>query len=136
MSTQTTKSEYLLLLRGTHWNQDLSPEETQKIMGRMMGWVEQLTREGTIKAAQPLENEGRTVAGRNGHVGTDGPFAESKEAVGGYIIVQAGSIDEAVQIAKQCPVVPYGTVIEVRPIAEECPHAREAGLLATASAGV
>jgi hypothetical protein len=56
----------------------------------------------------------------------DGPFAESKEAIGGYFLLQVKSLDEAVAIAKDCPGLAYGAVVEVRPVAEECPVAEEA----------
>jgi hypothetical protein len=51
----------------------------------------------------------------------DGPFAESKEAVGGYLLLQANTLDEAVAIAKSNPTLEYGVTIEVRPVLEECP---------------
>ena len=51
----------------------------------------------------------------------DGPFAESKEAIGGYFLLQADDLDEAVAVAKQCPALEYGSTVEVRPVAEECP---------------
>ena len=54
----------------------------------------------------------------------DGPFAESKEAVGGYFLLQVEDLDEAVEIAKGCPLLEYGTTVEVRPVAAECPTFR------------
>jgi hypothetical protein len=121
MSTSTSKSEYLLLFRGTEWDKGLSPEELQKVMGQFMGWFDRLTQEGVLKAGQPLAREGKIVSGKSGRTVADGPFAESKEAIGGYFLLHAASLDQAVEIAKECPILKYGSSVEVRPVAEECP---------------
>ena len=68
-----------------------------------------------------MERTGKIVSGKNGRIVADGPFAESKEAIGGYFLLQVDDLDEAVEIAKDCPVLEYGSTVEVRPIAEECP---------------
>ena len=62
-----------------------------------------------------------TVSGKNGRFVTDGPFAESKEAVGGYLVLDVETIEEAIAIAQSSPGLAYGGAIEVRPVAEECP---------------
>ena len=125
MTTQK-QNEYLLLFRGDAWYNRLSPEELQKAMSQFKDWFERLTAEGKLKAAQPLVREGRIVSGKQGRVVADGPFAESKEAIGGYFLLAANSLDEAVAIAKSSPSLEYGTQIEVRPVAEECPMAARA----------
>jgi hypothetical protein len=51
----------------------------------------------------------------------DGPFAESKESIGGYFLLQVDTLDEAVAIAQECPGLAYGIRVEVRPVAGECP---------------
>ena len=119
MNTQTT-SEYLLIFRGTDWHKGLSPEEIQTVTTNWRAWFERLTREGKAKAGQPLVNEGKLVSGRNGRVVVDGPFAESKEAIGGYFLLQVESLDRAVAIAQECPGLGYGAVVEVRPVAAQC----------------
>ena len=53
----------------------------------------------------------------------DGPFAESKEAIGGFFLLEVGSLDEAAEIAKDFPGLNYGASVEVRPVAPECPLA-------------
>ena len=121
MSTPNTTSEYLLLFRGEHWDKGLSPEDLQHVMGQVMAWFEGLKQQGKVKSGQPLEREGKIVSGKNGRTVADGPFAESKEAIGGYFLLQVDDLDEAVAIAKQCPVLEYGSTVEVRPVAEECP---------------
>jgi hypothetical protein len=119
MSAQPTTSEYMLLFRGTDWDKDLSPEEIQKVMTQWANWLDRLTREGKVTAAQPLANEGKIVSWKRGHTIADGPFAESKEAIGGYFVLQVGA-DEAIEIAKQCPALRYGVNVEVRPIVDQC----------------
>jgi hypothetical protein len=120
MNTPESTSEYLLLFRGNGWDRSLSPAELQETMSRFMAWFQQLSAAGTLKAGQPLLNDARIVSGKNGRTVADGPFAESKEAVGGYFLIKASSFDEAVAIAQQCPTLEYGSVVEVRPIAAEC----------------
>ena len=120
MSAQTP-NEYLLLFRGTEWHKGLSPEELQKAMTEFKGWFDRLTEEGKMKGANPLMREGKLVSGKQGRVVADGPFAESKEAIGGYFLLQAQSLEEAVAIARACPTLEFGTVVEVRPVAEMCP---------------
>jgi len=125
MSTQT-QNEYLLLFRGDEWYNRLSPAELQQAMSQFKAWFDRLTEEGKLKAAQPLVREGKIVSGKHGRVVADGPFAESKEAIGGYFLLAANSLDEAIAVAKSSPSLEYGTQIEVRPVAEECPMAARA----------
>ena len=120
------QNEYLLLFRGDAWYNRLSPEELQQAMSQFKDWFERLTAEGKLKAAQPLVREGKIVSGKQGRVVADGPFAESKEAIGGYFLLSANSLDEAIAVAKSSPSLEYGTQIEVRPVAEECPMAARA----------
>ena len=138
MTTTHSTSDYLLLFRGNDWDRSLSPAELQKAMGGFLGWFEKLSATGVLKSGQPLLDEARVVSGRNGRTVADGPFAESKEAVGGYFLITAGSFDEAVTIAQECPTLEYGGLVEVRQVASECPtfqRARQAAaeeLVATA----
>jgi hypothetical protein len=119
MNTRST-SEYLLLFRGTDWHKGLSPEEIQAVTNKFLGWFERLTSEGKAKAGQPLLPEGKIVSGRNGRVVADGPFAESKEAIGGYFLLRVDGMNEAVAIAQECPALGYGLTVEVRPVAAVC----------------
>src|SRR5690242_9513614 len=124
MSTESKKSEYMLLFKSTDWYNGLSPEQMQTVAGQWMAWFQRLKDQGRALAGSPLEREGRVVSG-NGRVVSDGPFAESKETIGGYFLLKVKTLDEAVAIAKECPGLPYGAVVEVRPVAEECPIAEE-----------
>jgi hypothetical protein len=86
----------------------------------MMGWFERLTREGKAKAGKPLFQEGKIVSQRNGRSIVDGPFAESKEAIAGFFLLELGSLEEAAEIAKEFPGLNYGASVEVRPVAPQC----------------
>ena len=120
MSTPTAKSDYMLLFRGNAWDKELSPEQLQKVVSDWYAWFERLTEEGKCIGGHPLENEGKIVSGQKGRSVADGPFAESKEAIGGYFYLQVADMNEALEIAKQCPGLEYGAVVEVRPVADMC----------------
>jgi hypothetical protein len=98
----------------------------QAVSSKWMDWFKRLIDQGTAIAGSPLEREGKVVSGNNGHVVADGPFAESKEAIGGYFLLKVPSFDDAIAIAKQCPGLPYGAKVEVRPVAADCPLTGEA----------
>ena len=121
MMTETTTGEHMLLFRGPHWDRGLSQQELQAAMDKVMAWFEGLNQRGKTKAAQPLGAQGRIISGTNGQLVVDGPFAESKEAVGGYLMLQADNLNEAVEIARSMPTLKYGISVEVRPILAECP---------------
>ena len=94
-----------------------SPEQTQQEMQRWMAWLKDLTDKGHIKdPGHPLERAGKLVTGKARTV-TDGPFAEAKDLVGGYTLVQAADLAQATSLAAGCPIfeIADGTV-EVRPV--------------------
>lgn len=115
----------MLIFRGTDWYQGLSVEEMRKVADDWMAWFNGLKEQGKAIAGSPLEPEGKIVAGKNGHLVSDGPFAESKETIGGYFLLDVQTLDEAVAIAQDCPGLPYGIRVEVRPLAPECPVAEQ-----------
>jgi len=111
--------DYLLLFRGGDGRTlQQSPEKWQVHMQKWMQWMSELTQQGKLIGAQPLNQTGRQITGSKKAV-TDGPFMEGKEMVGGYLMCKAGTYDEAVEIAKGCPILEFddGTV-EVREIQE------------------
>ena len=114
----------MLLFRGTELRKSLSPEELQKVSENWMAWFRRLTEQGKAVAGNPLEREGKIVSGKD-RIVSDGPFAESKEAIGGYFLLDVATMDEALAIASECPGLPYGIRVEVRPVAGECPIAAE-----------
>ncbi|HEX3799978.1 MAG TPA: YciI family protein [Verrucomicrobiae bacterium] len=118
------KNQYILFFRDTSWTKGLSPEQIQTVLGEWKGWFEGLMSDGRAKAGHPLENTGKVISGKKGRVVADGPYAEAKEAVGGFFFLEVESMDEAVAIAKQCPGLDYGAIVEVRPVAAECPAMR------------
>jgi hypothetical protein len=120
MNTQN-QNGYMLLYRSDDWYNRLSHEELQKRMDQNKAWIERLTAQGKAKPGRALERRGAIVSGKNGRFITDGPFAESKEAIGGYLVLDVETIDEAIAIAQSSPGLAYGGSIEVRPVAEECP---------------
>ncbi len=71
---------------------------------------------GIYLGGDPLEDEGKILSSKDGRTVTDGPFVESKEAVGGYVLIQARDMAEAVEIAKGCPIFANRGSVEIRPI--------------------
>ena len=112
-------SKYLILLYGGHDSMSrLSPEEAQAHMGEWRTWMGDLLKEGLLIGGNPLTREGRVLKGQEGTVVKDGPYAETKEAVAGYVMINANSLDHAAEISRGCPGLKVGTDVEVRPIAE------------------
>lgn len=112
-------NQYMFLVQGgACQDSGLSAEQMQAKMTEVYAWIEGLTKKGVMSAAQPLTPERKIVSGKNGSIISDGIAAESKEAVGGYFIVTAATMDEAVSIARTCPMFSYGGQLEVRQIAE------------------
>lgn len=120
MNPQQPTDEYLLLIRGTHWSSGLSPSELQRIMTEFYAWVDGLAQRGVHRGAQPLLEQGKIVTGTKGATVMDGVFAESKEAIAGYFRLGVPTLEEAVRLAQECPILDCGAQIEVRPIADLC----------------
>ena len=116
MTQTSTKNDYLFLFRGGVSPKDLSPEQMQQLMNKWFAWIGQMKSRGQYKAGDPLHDEGKVLSGKNGKTVTDGPFVESKETVGGYIIVEAQDMAAAVEIAKGCPIFENNGNVEVRPV--------------------
>jgi hypothetical protein len=120
MSAIAVKSDYLLLLRNTQIEKRLSLNEMEEAMRQFNNWLDRWNKAGVIKAGQPLSNDGKTISGANVRTMADGPFPEAKEAVGGYILIQAESMDEAMKVASEWPLLAHGAFVEVRPVMEQC----------------
>ncbi len=118
-------SEFMLMIVGYGWNEALPPDEARQAIDQMMEWCHGLQKQGTVTSFSPLARMGKIVSGRKGSVVLDGPFAEAKEVVGGYLIVLAGSLEEATAIAQQCPILEHGITIDVRPMVNECSIAQK-----------
>jgi len=94
---------------------ELNDEERQAHMQKWGAWMQGLAQQGKLVDGLPLDTGGRVVK-EAGDVIHDGPFAEGAEIVGGYLIVNANDLDEAVEISKSCPIFEAGGSTEVRPI--------------------
>jgi len=112
-------SEFVFLYRNTmegHRDAMGSPEKTQESLAKWRAWFDDLAKKGHLKSiGQPLERVGRVLKGREKTV-TDGPFAETKDVIGGFSIFEAKDLDEAARIAAGCPVLERGGSVEVRPV--------------------
>jgi hypothetical protein len=114
-------SNFMLLL-----HQDLnrpplgSPDEYLARTKTYMAWTDKIRAEGRHKAGQKLTDDpGKVIRQAGGRVTvTDGPYAESKEVVGGYYMITAKDYEEACRVAEGCPHLLYGGRIEVRQIHE------------------
>ena len=103
--------QYLILLKGK-MELDYSPEQLQKRLEAYREWV--ATIEENYVADNRLEKRGAFIHQKDNIV-TDGPFLESKEVIAGFIILQAESLDQAIQIANRSPLLNYFELY-VRPI--------------------
>jgi hypothetical protein len=113
---------YLLLFRGTHWPEHLSESEIRQTMEKVNAWFDRLSATGKMVAAQPLMPEGVAISGKSGALVTDGPFAEAKEAVGGYVLLSVDTMEEAIALAKTNPMHEFGLTTEIRPTSSSCVH--------------
>jgi hypothetical protein len=129
MDTLTSTAPYLLLFRnsGPDTHRHLSTDERETLILQWRSWYDNLAAQGKVVDGRPLDLETRVVSGPNGARVTDGPFAEAKEAIGGFVVVEVSSREEATQIAQSHPGLAYGLIIEVRRLAEHC----HLGIMAT-----
>jgi hypothetical protein len=105
---------------------NLPQSQRDSVMQDYDTWVQHLVKSGHYRAGAKLQptSSATTVRGKNGKpVITDGPYAETKEQLGGYHLVECKDLDEAISFAKRIPTIPVGGTIEVRPVE----HASEIG---------
>ncbi len=108
--------EFLFLFRGgNEGRSNQAPEAMQQQLMKWKVWMEKIAMENNFIGAQPLTAEGKTVYDTGKKI-IDGPFIEGKEMIGGYLIYKAESYDEAVEIAKGCPIFDTAGCVEVREI--------------------
>jgi hypothetical protein len=108
--------DFMFIFRGATEVFQLSPEEMQQHMHKWFSWVEELKAKNIYVAGEALTpDQGKRVTGAKALV-TDGPFAESKELVGGFFVIKAKSYEEATEIAKGCPDLPYNGSVEIREV--------------------
>ncbi len=92
----------------------MSEEQLQADIKQYTEWVEELSKKGHFVSGEPLEGRGWQL--KKDEVITNGPFIESKEAISGFFIIKAGSDEEALALAKTCPVFRTGGTLELRPV--------------------
>jgi hypothetical protein len=111
--------EYALIMRHEDGHSVASPEQIEIWMKQTMDWIGGIAAQSGFVSGTGLLFDDARVVRRNNSV-TNGPFGEIKETIGGFIIVRAHSVDEAVEFAKGCPVLQgEGNSVEVRKIGRE-----------------
>ncbi len=121
----STDNGFLLIFRSASWYQDLSPEQMQQVVESWVAWMDRLKAEEKWLGGDAVEREGRLVMGKT-RVVSEEPFADARETLGGYLVLKADSLEEAVLAAQQCPGLSYGVDVEVRPIASKYPRLDDA----------
>lgn len=102
----------------------LSERDRAKVMEEYGEWTQAIVRSGHYRASGKLQptSTATTVREKNGkRVTTDGPFAETREQLGGYHLIECKDLDEAIAIAGRIPTLRFGGAVEVRPL-EPMPH--------------
>ncbi|AEG92494.1 YciI family protein [Ramlibacter tataouinensis] len=115
MNPTDAKNEYLVISRG-QWDAGASKQDVQRAIDEFYDWFERNQKLGRMKLGSRLANEGKLVSKSSV---TDGPFAETKEVIGGFWFIVAGSLDEAAALAAQNPCMAFGLSYEVRPLEGE-----------------
>src|SRR5258708_36117318 len=106
-------SDFTLLYRGL--DTSASPEQMQQTMQKWRSWFKELDERGHLKdIGLPLEYAGKVVKGTQKAV-TDGPFAEAKDEVGGFTLIQARDLEQAVEILHNCPYIEVAGLEALRP---------------------
>ena len=109
---------YLFLIHGdSHAERSMSTEERNAIVGAHMAYADMLRERGVHVLGEALTGDAATVRPGGTPLATDGPFAETKEAVGGFYVIDCESRDEAIELAGRVPQSP-GVAVEVLGIAE------------------
>jgi hypothetical protein len=109
-------NDFLLLFRNDAASQSsMSPEEMQQHTQKWRTWIGELSKSGHVKGGEPLERTGKVLRGKSKIV-TDGPYAESKDMVGGYLMIAAKNLDHAVELSRGCPIFETNGTVEVRPV--------------------
>jgi len=106
-------NEFVFLYRGG--DRPASHDQGRQVTQKWMAWLKDLAGKGhVVDRGQPLERSGKLV--RPGKSVTDGPFAETKDVIGGYTLIKANDIVHAAELAKGCPILERGGHVEVRPV--------------------
>ncbi len=110
-------AQFIMFVRGGDDYTHYTPEQVQKTVQKYRDWSEALHRQKRLVSAEKLKDESRVLRLRDGQIVVDGPFAETKEGIGGYYLIEAANEAEAITIAKGCPIfAEKGGNIELREI--------------------
>jgi hypothetical protein len=95
---------------------DIPPSEMEHVFEKYQSWTNKLRDSDRLVSSEKLGEEGgRVLTMRKGKLSTvDGPYAEAKEVVGGYMVFRAENYDEALELVKDCPHLAYGGRLELR----------------------
>lgn len=114
-----SRAQYMLIFRGgAVARDDVSPSVLQAHVEKWYRWSDELARQGRHNVGTALDNGGKAVGGHE-RIVTDGPYAESKDLVTGAMIIDAASLDDALEVARQCPTFEFGGSVEVRRVQDE-----------------
>jgi hypothetical protein len=108
-------NEFMMIFRMTpNFEIQMTPEQLQENIKQWQDWIGGIASQGKFVGTNQLGFEGKTL--KPAGVVTDGPYAEVKEIIGGYVIVKTGNLDEAMALAEGCPILLIGGNVEVRDI--------------------
>jgi len=106
-------SEFIYLFRGS--GPTGSPEQMQQQMQKWADWAKDLSSKGHLRGGDPLDRSGKVLQGNEKTV-TDGPYAEAKDVVGGYMLIEAEDLSVATELSTGCPIFGSGGSVEIRPV--------------------
>ncbi|MBI5426301.1 MAG: hypothetical protein HZA32_19680 [Opitutae bacterium] len=116
MKSSDDRSLYLLLLHQPAVGPHPTAAQMREIMEQFAQWMDRIRADGQLVASHGLKNKGKVLRGRRGATIADGPYAEAKEIVGGYVLIRARSLTQATAVARRCPGLDHRLVVEVRPV--------------------
>jgi hypothetical protein len=109
--------DYLLLFRGGLDFTTATPEQMQQAMMKWKNWIEELTKNDKYNGGERLARNGAVIKGSKKEI-SDGPYTESKEIVGGYVSIKSDDLQQAIEIARGCPIFNYDGNVEIREVAK------------------
>jgi len=122
MTAPSNQSQFMLLLHQPHSGPGPTPQELRQIMGRFTEWMSQMNARNIVIGTNGLEPTGKVLREPHGASIMDGPYCETKEIVGGYVIITADTLNAAIEIARGCPGLDYRMAVEVRPVVKQRPE--------------